>query len=464
MDVTINEMIAVDDPTREVSEWCEKHLVLTNPDFEKKSRMGFWTRNTPKQLRLYERVGNRLYLPFGTLRGLWPMIREADVETDFPEPVDVNYGPQEVPLYDYQKEAVTRMMNARYGILQSPAGSGKTQMGIALIKRFERRALWLTHTADLLRQSKERAERYVDPALLGTITEGKVDIGQGVTFATVQTMCRLDPNFYRDLFDVVIVDECHHAAGTPTRLSQFSKVLNSLNARHKYGLSATVHRSDGLIEATYALLGGIVHTVPPEAVAEKIMQVGVCPRATGVPLSEACLNGDGTLNYGGMISYLAGHLDRNRQIAGDITREKEHSCLILSDRLEHLERLMRMLPKNMQDKAAMISGKMTSKREKALREQVLEDMRQGKLQYLFATYSLAKEGLDIPRLDRLFLATPVKDEAVVIQSLGRIARTFPDKGQPIAYDYIDSIQFCKRAYKQRCRHYNKIGVCYVPEA
>ena len=73
--------------------------------------------------------------------------------------------------------------------------------------------------------------------------------------------------------------------------------------------------------------------------------------------------------------------------------------------------------------AAVIDGKMTSKKRKAEREQAIEDMRTGKKRYLFATYSLAKEGLDIPRLDRLYLTTPQKDYAVIVQSVGRIART-----------------------------------------
>lgn len=461
MKVTIENTIRIEDPTAEVIVWCDTHLVLPNPDFAKKLAMGFWTGNTPKNIVLYERAGNTIYLPFGTLRAIWPLIKESEPETAFPLPIIVDYGDPEIPLYDYQQEAVNRLHCARYGILQSPAGSGKTQIGIALIAWFKRRALWLTHTADLLRQSKERAEQYMDHRLMGTITEGKVNIGSGITFATVQTMSKLDLNRYRDMWDVVIVDECHRVAGSPTKVTQFSKVLNTLNARHKYGLSATVHRSDGLIEATYALLGNIVCSIPQEAVASKIMDVGVYPTATHIPLSSECLNPDGTLNYTGMVSYLAKNPDRNAQIVGDIVANKDHSCLILSDRLEHLATLMDMLPQDMKTKAAMISGKMTSKAEKAQRNEILNEMREGELQYLFASYSLAKEGLDIPRLDRLFMATPIKDEAVVIQSLGRIGRIFPGKETPIAYDYVDNIRFCQTAYKQRTRHYKKINAYYV---
>lgn len=143
---------------------------------------------------------------------------------------------------------------------------------------------------------------------------------------------------------MIIVDECHRVAGTPTAMTQFYKVLNNLSARHKIGLSATVHRSDGMIEATYALLGHVVYTVPDEAVGDKIMQVGITPVGTGVELSRECLNSDGTLNYTKLISYLCNDNHRVAFIASWIVAESEHSCLILSDRLEHLERLMNALP------------------------------------------------------------------------------------------------------------------------
>lgn len=87
----------------------------------------------------------------------------------FKEPKKVDYGGK-VPLYDYQEEAVAAMLINHYGILQSPAGSGKTQMGIALACALGVKTLWLTHTKDLLTQSKSRAEQYVDSELLGTIS------------------------------------------------------------------------------------------------------------------------------------------------------------------------------------------------------------------------------------------------------------------------------------------------------
>lgn len=455
MKITIGSNIRVEKPSGELMRWCNQHLILPNPDYTKRMRMGLSTYRTPQTITLFELRGDALILPFGTIRTIWPMIKGCETETLFQPPPLVDFGGRPVPLYDYQELAVNAMHSARYGILQSAAGSGKTQMGIALVKLFARPTLWLTHTTDLLNQSKERALMYIDRSLIGTITDGKVNIGKGITFATVQTMQKIDLSQYTHQWDVIIVDECHHVAGSPTKITQFFKVLNNLCARHKYGLSATVHRSDGMIAATTAMLGEVVYTVPDEAVEDKIMQVGVKAIASCVQDDCSCLNPDGTLNYTKLINYLAEDGYRNSLIMSHLVAESDHSCLILSDRVGHLETMMNRLPAFMRQKAAMITGSMNSKKGKQERIAILDRMRKGELKYLFATYMLAKEGLDIPCLDRLFMATPVKDEAVVIQAIGRIARTFPGKGDPIAYDFVDKIPYCKTAYKERLRHYKK---------
>ena len=110
---------------------------------------------------------------------------------------------------------------------------------------------------------------------------------------------------------------------------------------------------------------------------------------------------------------------------------------------------MARLPTDLRVQAAMIDGHMTSKTAKAARAQAIEDLRAGRKHFLFASYSLAKEGLDIPRMDRLYLTTPKKDYAVVTQSIGRIARRAEGKKTAICYDYVDAIGFCENQWKKR---------------
>jgi superfamily II DNA or RNA helicase len=190
------------------------------------------------------------------------------------------------------------------------------------------------------------------------------------------------------------------------------------------------------------------------------MQVGIMPIATGVSISRECLNTDGTLNYTRLINYICEYPERNNLIIEHIVADSDKSWLILSDRLGHLENLLNLLPPKLKDKAVMISGKMTTKKGKAERERSIEEMRTGDKKFLFATYNLCKEGLDIPRLERLFLTTPQKDFAVITQSIGRVARTFDGKAEPVVYDLVDNIGYLVKSYNKRCTIYKKNN-CYL---
>lgn len=466
MNIKISSQITIEQPSNGVEKWVREHLIVDNPEYIKKQRMGFWTGNTPPKLHLYERRGKTLIVPYGCVFDIADFKEVWDAcSLDFNKnPPNVYYGDIRDILYDYQLRAVTEAYNAAYGIIQAPAGSGKTQMALALAMWIGKRTLWITHTHDLLTQSKERAERYINKNLIGTITEGKIHLGEGITFATVQTLSKIDLTQYRDYWDTIIVDECHRAIASPGSVTMFSKVLNNLAARHKYGLSATVHRADGLIKATHALLGPIVAKVTKEDVAGKIMPVSILPRFLNTAKSMEYLDTDGTIVYSRLITYLSENEDRNAAIVDDLIKNAYNCNLILSDRLNQLSALMSMLPPSLREQAVMIDGKMTSKKAKMARQAALENMRSGEKRFLFATYALAREGLDVPPLDRLYLATPQKDAAVIEQSVGRIARTSPGKNHPIAYDYVDGpFRNLVKMYKRRCTTYKKLGCPIISE-
>lgn len=457
MQIIVGSEIRVKGAGKPLQDWCRENLVIPNPEYVNRVRRGLWTGKTPKYLWLYWVDGSDLMLPTGTGKQIRRFMSQGDtIKVDLADNGRLDY-PGAVPMYDYQTPAVRAMAAVSCGILQSPCGSGKTQMGIALAVELRRKTLWITHTQDLLTQSYERAAQYIPEEYLGRITAGKVQIGSWMTFATVQTLCRLNLGQYQKIWDVIIVDECHRLAGTPGQVTMFYKVMNSLAARYKYGLSATVHRSDGMIQSTFAVLGPIVYRVPDEAVAEKTLPVRVIRRDTKIGTGICCLDTDGTLAYSKLIEYLTSNPARNRQILQDMEANKGHYNLILSDRLEHLRGLWAGLPEELRGQAAMIDGKMTSKRARQAREQAIEDMREGRKHYLFASFSLAKEGLDIPCLDRLYMTTPKKDYAVVVQSIGRVARTAPGKTEALCYDYVDDIQFCENQWKRRRAHYRKAG-------
>ena len=152
MQVTVGNQLRIENPSEQLLTWCKKQLILPNPEYAKKVRMHFWVGNTPEKLYLFQWDGDTLVLPYGCLNDVLTM-DDCHMKVNLPTPTEVDFGCT-IPLYDYQVEAKEALITAYYGILQAPAGCGKTQIGIAVAADTGRRTLWLTHTRDLLVQSK----------------------------------------------------------------------------------------------------------------------------------------------------------------------------------------------------------------------------------------------------------------------------------------------------------------------
>lgn len=453
MQIFVGAKIIVCDPTEDVKNWCRHHLVLDNPDYHKKEKMGVWTGNTPKQIVLYEVFGDDWHLPFGCLDMLW---RKYGNKCEFSRlikpfaPLNYKSG---INLYAYQEKAVNEAYNAKQGILLAPCGSGKTQMGLELVARIKGRTLWLTHTKDLLQQSMSRAKAVLGADLksYGTITDGKVNIGTGITFATVQTMANLDLAQYRDAFDCIIVDEVQHCAGSPTRVTQFYKVVSNLSCRFKYGLTATLHRADGLEESIKALLGDVCAEVKKDDVKDTTSPVKVQKVWTGYkPNTSVVLAGDGTVEYMSLVKDMITNPERF-EIVVDWINSLDGSCLVLANRIEYLQ----WMQKFYNGKSYCISGTGSSKASKNMREYALDGLKKGELDCVFATYQLAKEGLDVPNLRYVVFATPEKDETTVIQSAGRVGRKADGKEFGTVIDFVDDFGLYKSWSKTRDKLYKK---------
>lgn len=453
MRLELSSKLCIYNPTDAVRDWAQENLRVLNPDYANRVRMGLYLGRTPKYLSLYTERPEGICIPYGAWKdaNFTRLLKGRLIRDKFAPHEKVNYN-ADIPLRGYQEDAVNALVARGCGILQSKAGSGKTRCGVAAVCRLGAKSLWLTHTQELLEQSYNAAAEFVDKSLLGKITKGKVHIGAGITFATVQTMCKLDLSEYRDEWECVVVDECHRVAGTPTRVTMFSKILNSLNAKHKYGLSATLHRSDGLIKCALYMLGGVAHTVPDSVV--NVMSAQILKRRTSVrAIPWEALDSDGIINYARLINAIATNRERNLMIARDITDNIHHSNMLLSDRKVQLSEIYDLLPAAIQNKTAVMHAEVKHKD----RQEILRKAREGEISCVLATYSLAKEGLDIPRLDRLYLGTPVKDYAIVAQAVGRITRTCEGKGQPVVYDYVDDVSYFEKMFRQRARHYRKSG-------
>jgi superfamily II DNA or RNA helicase len=158
-------------------------------------------------------------------------------------------------------------------------------------------------------------------------------------------------------------------------------------------------------------------------------------------------------DYNALLAALAADPARNDLVAEHVATAAHagHACLVLSGRLDHCEALRARLAARGVG-VAVLSGEVPTAARRACRVAV----RSGALRVLVAT-SLADEGLDLPRLARVFLAFPGRARGRTAQRLGRLMRPHPGKGTPVLVDFVDRrVAVLRRHHLERRRLYAEV--------
>jgi superfamily II DNA or RNA helicase len=411
--------------------WQDADLSLfrhPNPKYHENQRLGFSNFAIPLEIKLYDETDTNLIFPRGLISQIFELRPDFKIEDHtFTEPFE--FPTSRIVLKDYQQPAVDAMLKRNQGLLIGPPACGKTVCSIEVIVRREQKSLVLVHTVDLLNQWVNRFKQLTD-INPGIINADRWDI-QPITIATVQSLKRsLDDSFLRK-WGLIWLDECHHAPAY-----SFRTLISQFPARFRYGCTATPYRRDGLFFILKAVMGNIIYEIQHDRLyeAKEIIKPHILVVHTNFYTSEGN-------TYGKMIEAVTQDDARNTLILNKVTEEANsgHSCLVLSNRIKHAQRLHQKLNNG------IASACLTSRTPKSAREEILHKMNTGDLQVLLAT-TLGDEGLDIRRLSRLFLVVPVRSVNKVMQQVGRIQRTFPSKIDAIVYDFRDSL--CSLAESQ----------------
>lgn len=461
--IIISNIIEIREPTKQVLDYCKKQLVYSNPDYIKKQRMGFSIYKTPITIKLYELYDGNIYLPLGCFKDIFRMYPEVEYYRDYTIKVPRTIK-SHITLRSYQEPCTKALKKHVNGIFVLPAGTGKTQIALQCASYLGQHTLFLTHTKELLNQAKQRCEDNL-VCTTSTITEGKCDSSGDIVFSTVQTLVNVidKKEIKQDEFGLIVVDECHHVATNAESVTMFEKCINYFTARYKIGLTATLLRGDGLEKTTEKILGDVVYELKKEGnelvgyyeqkdiihVPLEKFQVParVYMKNTNFKSSEECFDRSKRIVYTKLISVLADDYDRNKLIL-DVCNRLQGYTIIVSERVNQLKYLQSKL-----DYSIMIDSKMKKKD----REKIVEDFRSGKYKYLLATYSLIAEGFDVPMLENIVMASPIKDERLVIQSIGRCQRPYKDKKFANVYDLYDDVGVLYNAYKNRMKIYKREG-------
>ena len=462
--IRLGSKIIVSDLPSDLKSLIVNKLRFPNPVFIAARSAGRSTWGVKEHLTTFEvdKHGNFL-LPRGIRTWLESMCDELDIEytlvdertiKDF---VSVNSAT--VNLRPYQSEAVTHLIStAPEGVLVSPAGSGKTIMGLSLLPILGQPTLWLTHTNPLMKQTTERAlGMFSDIGQIGVIGDSKWKIGDMLTIAMIQTLVRnpARASEIKNEFGMVIVDECHRS---PSRT--FTEVIGMFNPYYLYGLTATPYRRDKLDQLIFTALGEDKTVIDIDTVKDygSIMIPKILYKAV---YSKKYDDND----IHNILRTLSENMKRNHIIVGDVVREAlaGNYCIVISDRRSHCEALFNLISMAW-PKTGIATGNYS---KKYVTDQV-ERFNNKEITVLVTTASLLGEGFDVPFLNRGFITMPFRGRTKTVQIVGRIQRSHPSKTDAVIYDYVDvnigviKNQFYSQHGECRFNTYKKLGAIVEP--
>jgi superfamily II DNA or RNA helicase len=192
-----------------------------NPDFWKKQRLGFYTRETPRKISLVVTNDREILIP----RGGWERLKKfmflnrvkleiVDNMISGTGPLGMIYAePKEWTLNLDQLTASKMAFNFRQGLIKGSCGSGKTEILLHFISKTKEKTLVIVHTERLLKQWQEKAaERFfVEPKEIGLLY-AKVKREKNFTIGLVRTVLNImkkDKDFV-NRWGCIVSDECHH--------------------------------------------------------------------------------------------------------------------------------------------------------------------------------------------------------------------------------------------------------------
>ncbi len=470
-----------------------QQLTHDNPLVATLARLGKWTGKTDKYVVMFKDLASDGIYYQGVPRGFDEKLRRLATEhhVDLLWTDKTVYPPLEAPvaapkgcLDDFQLTAVRNLLGFAHGCMEAPTGSGKTNMFMSMIPQLQTPTLILVHTKAILDQTYERLGAWlgVEPGIIGG---GKFKL-RDITVGMIQTLSRLDlkEKGIATRFGCVIVDECHHSPALT-----WAAILNKMQARYRYGFTATGWRKDRMEFVIWDVIGPIrskvtraqaveagrvirpvIETVTTEyffdmrnqlhVSAEKIsvgeeiwtdtarcwsrvlairtIEGGRIQMVCGswnpsfLPLDKVKVLRQDPSKWGKMVSDLTTDGKRNHLLEKTIRSltTPQVKALVLTDRIEHANHLAKRLGDL---SPALLTGDLT----KTEREAAMARVRDG-ARLTIATIHLLGEGVDVPAWDLLFLVSPFSKGPRVLQALGRIARVAPGKDSATLIDFVDS--------------------------
>ena len=448
---------------------------ISNPVFYKNQAIGTSNYDTARWIYLgKDHLSGYIQIPRGLQDELWENIKQADIDYEMEDErqqgrkINVDFKGE---LRPEQDKALKELIRYDNGILHAATAFGKTVVSSAIIAQKKINTLIILESSALIEQWKEALEKFLNineglptyetktgrvrkrKSLIGTL-QGAHDSMTGIIdIAMAGSLCKKG-KYHKMMneYGLVLIDECHHSAS-----ETIANVLKEVKAKYVYGVTATPKRGDGLEKINYMLIGPIRYSyTAKEKAKEQGIQHLVYPRFTMTVPPRGVITDK--MHPNEAYEIIHNNDVRDEQIIEDVKNcvAAGRTPVVLSRYKDHSKKFYERL-KSCADHVFLMTGNNSKKEHRKILEQMHQVDKNESL-ILIATGSLVGEGFDFPRLDTLFMATPVSFRGVVEQYAGRLNRDYAGKENVIIYDYVDNhIPMFNNMYMKRLKAYKQIG-------
>lgn len=442
-----------------------------NPIFYKNKRLGYSNYYNFSAIYMGKDIDGYIRIPRGLRDNLCTSCKEAGIEYEIIDhrekgrPIRVAFNGD---LKTQQDLAAQRLLAFDHGVLSAATAFGKTVVCSYLIAERKVNTLILLQSKDLLEQWVDELNKFLiideEPPIYKTKSgrEKRRNSVIGILHGNKNTLTGIidvamigsiySKGKFNELinsYGMVLMDECHHC-GSNTSI----EVMQKVNARYIYGVSATPKRGDHLEKIIFMLLGPVRHSyTAKERAAEQGIGHYVYPRYTRVIDTN-----ESKTDINGAYALISMNSARNEMILEDTrTCVKEGRTPVILTRYKEQAKYLYDHLQGDADNVFILYGDNSDKENREVRRR-LKEVPKDQSMILVATGQKIGEGFDYPRLDTLMLAAPVSFSSRLEQYIGRLNRDYDGKTEVIVYDYVDShIRDFDNMYAKRLRTYKRTG-------
>lgn len=335
-------------------------------------------------------------------------------------------------------EAARTNRNEHRNLVVAATGTGKTVLAALDYKRLceaagrELTLLFVAHRKEILDQSLKTYRRVLGKGSFGEMfVDGQKPKVWKHVFASIQSLAafglsKIDPQ----AFDVVVIDEFHHAEA-----SSYRKLIEHLKPIELLGLTATPERGDGVNVADTYFGGRIAAELRlwDALDADLLVPFHYFGVADDVDLTSIEWK-RGSYDLEQLSNVYTGNDMRALKIINEL-RDKVLSTSMMRAlgfcvSVQHAQYMANVFNEAGIPSAAISGNSSTEEREGALAK-----LRARELNCIFVV-DLFNEGLDVPEIDTILLLRPTQSSTVFLQQLGRGLRRADDKAVLTVLDFI----------------------------